>query len=160
MADIPLEGDIEVQIKGSPTEGGTIYGAGVTANRRLQVDAEISEITSAPARVATPVHEGDGFNNDRTKISYTVPTGKVLYIQRLWASHETDAVGHTIAFRKSGTQFYWMTFNNDATTTFEKTYPESNPYILTAGQVLTAYRVDGSSPEDWTAGFDGYLEDA
>jgi len=130
------------------------------SKRRLDVDANISGITATSARVATPIHQSDGYDNDRTKISYTVPTGKVLYIQRLWGSHETDAVGHTIAFRVDGTEFYWMTFNNDGTTTFEKRYPESNPYILTAGEVLTAYRIAGSSPEDWTSGFDGYLEDA
>jgi len=132
------------------------------AKERLDVAAKITAISiSAPARVATPVHEDDGYDNDRTKISYTVPTGKVLYIQRLWASHLTDAQGHTIAFRVGSTQFYWMTFNNDGTTTFEKQYPDSNPYgPIAAGVVVTAYRIAGSSPEKWTAGLDGYLEDA
>lgn len=130
------------------------------SKERLDVDAIISSITSTPGKVAEPIHQGDGYSNSQTKISYTVPTGKILYIQRIWGSHISDAAGHTIAFRVSGTQFYWMTFNNDATTTFEKTYPESNPYTLTAGQVFTAYRINGSSTESWTAGFDGYLEDA
>ena len=130
------------------------------SKERLDVDANITGITATPGRVSSPVHEGSGYSNDRTKISYTVPTGKILYIQRLWGSHLTDAAGHTIAFKVDSTEFYWITFNNDGITTFEKNYPESNPYSLTAGEVLTAYRIAGSSPESWTAGFDGYLEDA
>lgn len=130
------------------------------SKERLDVDANISGITATPGRVATPIHEVDGWDNDQTKISYTVPTGKILYVQRLWCAHVTDAGGHTISFRVGSTAFCYMNFNNDGTTSFEKTYPESNPYTLTAGQVLTAYRLEGSSTENWGAGFDGYLEDA
>jgi len=131
------------------------------AKLRLDVDADISGTAVVnPSIVATPIHESDGYDSDQTKISYTVPTGKILYIQRLWCSHQTDAAGHTIAFRTGTTQFYWMTFNNDGTTTFEKTYSDYNPYQVTAGVVVTAYRIAGSSPESWTAGFDGYLGDA
>jgi len=127
---------------------------------RLDVSTKITgTVPINPESVSQPVHYGDGHNNNSTKISYTVPTGKILHIQRLWASHSSDAVGHTIAFRDDGTQFYWMSFNNDGNTTFEKIYPDNNSYIMEAGEVLTAYRISGSSPESWTAGFDGYLED-
>jgi len=126
------------------------------AKERLDVDSKPSSIF----RVATPVFENGGHGNGQTRISYTVPTGKVLYIQRLWCCHHSDAAGHTIVFRVDGTGFCWMEFNNDGTTSFEKTYPESNPYIVNAGEEVTAYRESGSSPEDWSPGFDGYLEDA
>lgn len=126
------------------------------SKERLDVDASVSVASS---RVSSPVHEADGWDTDQTKISYTVPTNKILYVQRLWCAHLTDAGGHIISFRVDGTAFCYMSFNNDGTTTFEKTYPDNNPYILTEGEVLTAYRLDGTSAEEWGAGFDGYLED-
>ena len=146
------------------TQNVSIYPEGSTApitstadgaKERLDVSARIE----SRARVTTPIHEADGWDSDRTKISYTVPANKILYVQRLWASHESDATGHTISFRVDGTPFYYMDFNNDGTTSFESSYPDCNPYILTEGEVLTAYRESGSSPESWGAGFDGYLED-
>jgi len=45
MADIPLEGDIEVQVKGFDEDEGTIRGAFVNEKNRLQVDAEISGVS-------------------------------------------------------------------------------------------------------------------
>jgi len=158
--DVDADNDLHVKSKlwDGTDEVDVIDDSGT---KRLATQTKITgNVIIVASRVEQPIHEYDGYNNNRTKISYTVPSGKVLYLQRLWASHLTDAVGHTIAFRTGTTQFYWMTFNNDGTTTFEKTYPESNPYgPISAGTTITAYRIDGSSSEEWTAGFDGYLED-
>lgn len=129
------------------------------SKERLDVSANIS--SGNPPMLPEPIHQYDGWDSDTTKISYTVPANKVLHIQSLWCAHLTDAAGHIIAFRVGTTQFCWMSFNNDGTTTFQKDYPERNPYgPISAGSVVTAYLVDGSTSEEWGAGFDGYLEDA
>ena len=116
---------------------------------------------TTPVQASQPVHEYDGWNNDQTKISYTVPTGKVLYITSWFCAHVTDAGGHVIALRDNGTQISWMSFNNDATTTAQRNFPDNNPYgPIAAGRTITIYRVSGSSPEEWGCEVDGYLEDA
>ena len=156
MADIPLEGDIEIRLTGDDGTG-VVRQVYVTDQHRFKVDAVVT--SGGSGLVDAPVHELSEWGNNRTKINYTVPSGKKLFIQSIWAAHESDAAGHIIFFRADGTAFYYMAFSDDGTKSFNKDYPENNLLEFSAGTVITAYRQDGSSPEDWGAGFDGYLED-
>jgi len=113
------------------------------------------------AKVITPVHEYDGFNNDTTKISYTVPTGKKLWISGWNLAAVSDAAGHAFALRIGSTQISWCCVNNDGTTTINRLYTDSNPFgPVSAGSVVTVQRIEGSSPENWGVELDGFLEDA
>jgi len=127
----------------------------------LDKDVHRLAVDNMPSRRPETVHELSGYNNDTTKTLYTVPSGKVLYVQGVWTSYDTDAGGHIVSFRVDGTQFQYGAVGDDSSRQFQRNYVESVPYgPIAAGSVVTAYREDGSSNESWVAGFEGYLEDA
>lgn len=124
---------------------------------RLAVDANINNFS----KKSEPVHESEGYNNDTTKISYTVPTGKSLYIQSFFVVSESDASGHVFALRVDFTEIFWVALCNDANTSFQHVFSTDNPYgPIVAGSVINFRRIDGSSSESWACGFSGFLEDS
>jgi len=112
-----------------------------------------------PAKIEQGIHEYNGFDNSQTKINYTVPTGKVLYIDGWSISAVTDAGGHVFALRLDSTQISWISVNNDGTTSITRKFPDFNNISANAGTVVSVALISGSSSESWGAELDGHLED-
>lgn len=130
--------------------------AGVT-NSRLDVNAQITGIGS-DVRYDEPIYEYDGINTDRNKISYTVPTGKVLYLVTLGCSLMEGKIH--VEWQEDGTGFAAIGLNEDGTTTAQLNTQTVTPWgPFAAGTVIRARREYGDSGKDWSAEMVGYLED-
>lgn len=134
------------------TQGVTVTT--VDGKERLDVD------TNLIARVEQPVHEFDNGGSGATKISYTVPVGKILYIQTLTSAYASTAGGeNAIEWREDATPFHPQ-YIADASGFAHSLFTDGNPIgPFAAGVVISAERTAGPS-RAWSAAFTGYLIDA
>lgn len=138
-------------------EGPSGNQAEVTAQNELKVAGTFDLDTQD--RHTEIVNEWDNRNTDRDKIEYTVPVGKVLYIQgflistmeaKVYAELQADGVAvASLAIDKDGT--------NTSQTNLDPAAP-LGPYA--AGVVIRIRREQGDSGKNWTANLHGYTEDA
>jgi len=151
MADIlgDLSGtDIEI-IDGLSGNKATVDSFG-----RLRVNAGITEV--APNDV---IRINEISNNNTTKLNYTVPVGKQLYITVVWCN-TYDATGLLIEFIGNLVSFQAFTLDKNIELNANINYATETPQgPFEAGEVVTADRVLGAAGKDWSAGFVGYLKD-
>lgn len=121
---------------------------------RLAVDVDFT------SRVTTSVHEADMDDSSATHISYTVPTGKVLYIQTLTACYSSGSGGENyLEWQEDGVGFHPQ-YISDGSGYTHALFTDGNPIgPFAAGVVVRAQRITGAS-RAWSAAFTGYLEDA
>ena len=125
---------------------------------RLAVDGVFSP--DAKSRVTESVQEYSTYGTSDTKASYTVTTGKVLFIQAVWATLGNEATTLALEVQEDGTGF--------ASLHIAENGPHNNLIIqainplgpFAAGVVIRIQRVQGDSGKEWAAGFTGYEEDA
>lgn len=129
---------------------------------RLDVDAKISDIDSDAllARYDQPVSEGEFGNDDRNKVKYTVPTGKILYITTLSLAWGTDGGELYAEWQEDGSTFHAQAVSQDGNRYNTTVFPPANPLGgFSAGTVIRCRRETGDVGKDWSASFTGYLED-
>lgn len=143
---------------GERTQDVTIYdedtdsAAGVTSDNRLQV------IDDVQARVTESVQETEAANTDRNKVEYTVPVGKVLYVQTFLVSVAEGKM--VLGFQVGGSSVWEVYLDETSTTAFQALAPDNNPFgPIPAGTEIRIRRVSGDSGKDWSAAYFGYLED-
>ena len=121
---------------------------------RLAVDTNII------ARVQQPVHKEDISGIAGTKISYTVPTGKILYLQTLTSAYASTSGGeNAVVWEADGIGFHPQYIANAAGFA-HSLFTDGNPIgPFFSGVEITAQRISGAS-RDWSASFTGYLIDA
>ena len=110
-------------------------------------------------RVSETVQQFESGNGDRNKTEYTVPTGKVLYVQTFLVSVEEGNM--VIGFQVGGATVWDVGLKEDGTSAFQAFAPQYNPFgPITAGTQVRIRRISGDSGKDWSAAWFGYLEDA
>lgn len=126
-------------------------------NNKLDVNASVS--TNVQARVSEPVQVFESANSSRNKAEYTVPTGKVLFVQKFLIGIEEGKM--VIGFRVDGNVVWDVGLTEDGTSAFDAAAPDNNPFgPIAAGTDIDIRRVTGDSGKDWSAAWFGYLEDA
>ncbi len=124
------------------------------AKERLDVEANVI------ARVDNPVHEQDLGGSGATKISYTVPTGKILFIQTLTSAYASTSGGENAVEWQEDAVGFHPQYISDGAGFAHSLFTDGNPVgPFAAGVEITAQRTAGQS-RDWSASFTGYLIDA
>lgn len=130
------------------------YSAEVDSDNRLQVKAVF-------ARIPQPVREYDSYSTNNTKASYTVPSGKVLYVIYAWISYGDDANGEIVCeLQDNGSGVGSLSIERGGGQNQATLGPiESVPFgPFNAGDTVRIKRVAGDN-DDWAGGWHGYLED-
>lgn len=128
--------------------------AQVNALGQVKVEAQVSQ--NVQARVSEPVQLFAADNKDRTKCSYTIPTGKMLYVQSFLTAVSEGKM--SVCFRWNGSAVFSVGLNEDGTTSFHASAPSNNPFgPVPAGHTIDLYRVSGDNKK-WSAAVFGYLE--
>ena len=118
-------------------------------------------VENLPKRRPQPVRQYDSYSNNNTKASYTVPTGKVLYIVYVWISYGDDANGEIVCeLQDNGSGIGSLSIERGGGQNQAMLNPpESVPFgSFSAGRTIRIERVDGDNDE-WAGGWHGYLED-
>lgn len=103
---------------------------------------------------------------NQAKINYTVPTGKVLYIEALGNCARNDSI--VAEWQANGTGFWSHCVGEEslnptigAGNSAYSQMPIRNPLgPFSAGTVVRAYRVAGPTGSEWASNMIGYLEKA
>lgn len=112
-------------------------------------------------RKSQPVREYDSYSTNNTKASYTVPSGKVLYVVYAWISYGDEASGEIVCeLQDNGTGVSSMAIERGGGVCQAALGPiESVPFgPFNAGDTVRIQRVDGDN-DDWAGGWHGFLED-
>ena len=96
-----------------------------------------------------------------TKASFTVNTGKILFVQTIFAALGEGGGTIVVEVQEDGTGFAALTISSNGSHSAEVTTPISNPFgPFSAGTVVRMQRIDGDSAKDWSGGWNGYERDA
>lgn len=124
------------------------------SNGELHVRANVPSVT----RSNEPVNEHEGRSTVRNKIDYTVPANKVLYIQSIFNSSMEGKM--YVDWMADNVPFMSMGWEKDGNNAPFYTTPTNSPLgPFPAGTLIRCRRQEGDS-KNWTAAFNGYLEDA
>jgi len=107
---------------------------------------------------STPVNESEHRSTTATKINFTVPTGKKLFITSCWA---TSMEGKFfIEFQVDGTVFFSIGIYETGSSFAQYESDLENAFgPFAAGTVIRASREQGDTGKEWSAGFLGFTED-
>lgn len=112
-----------------------------------------------PPRHAEVVQEYDGVSGATTKVTYTVTTGKILFIE-LWYASASEGKKYIFELQDGGAAVASIGGGEDGNSPTPMRLPNSNPLgPFAAGQEIDIVRVAGDSGKDWSGGFVGYEED-
>lgn len=144
------------------TENVTLYNADGSKAPTVTTDGAKERLdveTNLTARIFSPVHQEDMNRSAATHISYTVPTGKILWIQTLTACYADGSGGENyLEWQEDGSGFHPQ-YISDGAGYVHALFTDGNPIgPFAAGVLIRAQRISGAS-RDWSASFTGYLED-
>lgn len=110
-------------------------------------------------RVIDTIQIADGLSTAQNKINYTVPVGKVFWVQS-WNTAIEDGDKYIFELQKGGTALDFQGASTDGTNGNQYNTPNNNPWGIPAGTEVRVRRVRGDSGKLWGASIIGYLEDA
>lgn len=111
-------------------------------------------------KVTQPVNQYSTFEVSNTKASYTVPSGKVLYVTYAFVAYGDEPSGRlSLEIQADGTGFGGWLIDVDATSNGTLNPPIETPFgPFSAGTTIRIQRLGGDN-DDWSGGWNGYLED-
>lgn len=118
------------------------------------------DTSSIPHIYDQPVNVYTGYGTATNKATYTVPTGKILYIVTMFVTADVDEGGKiTLEWQYATTGYASTSVYKDSDSNFQLNAPAGIPFgPYAAGGQIRCRRVNGDSGKDWAAGFVGYLE--